>query len=134
MNDTLKKLQIKESMTVYYDDQLLINFNKQDKYDAMLLYVDTKLMLKEKIDNHLASLKQDGLLWILFPKSNRNKLEIRRDSGFEYIGTLGYEPVRNISYHETLSALRFRHVSYIKKMTRKGSMRLSDMMGASHGK
>lgn len=134
MNDTLKKLQIKESMTVYYDDQLLINFNKQDKYDAMLLYVDTKLMLKEKIDKHLVSLKQDGLLWILFPKSNGNKLEIRRDSGFEYIGTLGYEPVRNISYHETLSALRFRHVSYIKKMTRKGSMRLSDMMGASHGK
>jgi hypothetical protein len=134
MNDTLKKLQIKESMTVYYDDQLLINFNKQDKYDAMLLYVDTKRMLKEKIDNHLASLRQDGLLWILFPKSNGNKLEIRRDSGLEYLGTLGYEPVRNISYHETLSALRFRHVSYIKKMTRKGSMRLSDMMGASHGK
>ena len=134
MNDTLKKLQIKESMTVYYDDQLLINFNKQDKYDAMLLYVDTKLMLKEKIDKHLVSLKQDGLLWILFPKSNGQKLEIRRDSGFEYLGTLGYEPVRNISYNETLSALRFRHVSYIKKMTRKGSMRLSDMMGGHHGK
>jgi len=134
MNDTLKKLQIKESMSVFYDEKLHINVNKQDKYDAMLLYVDTKLMLKEKIDHHLSSLKQDGLLWILFPKSNGNKLEIRRDSGFEYLGTLGYEPVRNISYHETLSALRFRHVSYIKKMTRKGSMRLSDMMGASHGK
>ena len=134
MNDTLKKLQIKESMTVFYDDKLLMNFNKNDLYDAMLLYVDTKHMLKEKIDKHLASLKQDGLLWILFPKSNGNKLEIRRDSGFEYLGTLGYEPVRNISYNETLSALRFRHVSHIKKMTRKGSMRLSDMMGESHGK
>ena len=134
MNDTLKKLQIKESMTVFYDDQLSINFNNSYFYDAMLLYVDTTLMLKEKIDKHLASLKQDGLLWILFPKSNGNKLEIRRDSGFEYLGTLGYEPVRNISYNETLSALRFRHVSHIKKMTRKGSMRLSDMMGESHGK
>lgn len=134
MNDTLKKLQINNDMIVFYDDQLLINFNKSDLYDAMLLYVDTTLMLKEKIDNHLASLKQDGLLWILFPKSNGNKLEIRRDSGFEYLGTLGYEPVRNISYSETLSACRFRHVSYIKKMTRKGSMRVSDMMGATHGK
>ncbi|MDA0872126.1 MAG: hypothetical protein O2987_04580 [Firmicutes bacterium] len=134
MNDTLKKLQIKESMTVFYDDKLLMNFNKNDLYDAMLLYVDTKHMLKEKIDKHLALLKQDGLLWILLPKSNGNKLEIRRDSGFEYLGTLGYEPVRNISYNETLSALRFRHVSHIKKMTRKGSMRLSDMMGESHGK
>jgi hypothetical protein len=134
MNDTLKKLQIKESMSVFYDEKLHINVNKLDKYDAMLLYVDTKLMLKEKIDVHLSSLKQDGLLWILFPKSNGQKLEIRRDAGFEYLGTLGYEPVRNISYNETLSALRFRHVSYIKKMTRKGSMRLSDMIGGHHGK
>ena len=134
MNDTLKKLQIKETMNVFYDEKLHINVNKQDEYDAMLLYVDTTLMLKEKIDVHLSSLKQDGLLWILFPKSNDQKLEIRRDSGFEYLGTLGYEPVRNISYNETLSALRFRHVSYIKKMTRKGSMRLSDMMGGHHGK
>ena len=134
MNDTLKKLQIKESMSVFYDEKLHINVNKLDKYDAMLLYVDTKLMLKEKIDKHLVSLKQDGLLWILFPKSHGQKLEIRRDAGFEYLGTLGYEPVRNISYNETLSALRFRHVSYIKKMTRKGSMRLSDMMGGHHGK
>lgn len=134
MNDTLKKLQIKETMNVFYDEKLHINIDKQDKYDAMLLYVDTTLMLKEKIDVHLSSLKQDGLLWILFPKSNGQKLEIRRDAGFEYLGRLGYEPVRNISYNETLSALRFRHVSYIKKMTRKGSMRFSDMMGESHGK
>lgn len=134
MNDILKKLQIKEDMTVFYDDELSINFNNSDLYDALLLYVDTTHMLKEKIDNHLASLKQDGLLWMLFPKSNGQKLEIRRDSGFEYLGTLGYEPVRNISYSDTLSALRFRHVSFIKKMTRKGSMRLSDMMGESHGK
>ena len=134
MNDTLKNLQIKETMNVFYDENLHINVNKQDTYDAMLLYVDTTLMLKEKIDVHLSSLKQDGLLWILFPKSNGQKLEIRRDAGFEYLGTLGYEPVRNISYNETLSALRFRHVSYIKKMTRKGSMRFSDMMGESHGK
>ena len=134
MNDTLKKLQIKETMNVFYDEKLHINVNKQDTYDAMLLYVDTTLMLKEKIDVHLSSLKQDGLLWILFPKSNGQKLEIRRDAGFEYLGTLGYEPVRNISYNETLSALRFRHVSYIKKMTRKGSLRLSDMMGGHHGK
>ncbi len=134
MNDTLKKLQIKESMTVFYDEMLDIEYVKNDYYDALLLYVNTTRMLKDKIDKHLTSLKQDGLLWILFPKSNGQKLEIRRDSGFEYLGSLGYEPVRNISYNETLSALRFRHVSYIKKMTRKGSMRLSDMMGESHGK
>lgn len=134
MNDTLKKLQIKESMTVFYDEKLDIEYVKKDYYDALLLYVNTTRMLKDKIDKHLTSLKQDGLLWILFPKSNGQKLEIRRDSGFEYLGSLGYEPVRNISYNETLSALRFRHVSYIKKMTRKGSMRLSDMMGESHGK
>jgi hypothetical protein len=47
MNDTFKKLQLKENMIVYYDDQLLIDFMKHDLYDAMLLYVETTHMVKE---------------------------------------------------------------------------------------
>jgi len=134
MNDTLKKLQIKANMNVFYDAFLDIEFTKQAIYDAMILYVDSKNILKEKINTHLSILKQDGILWILFPKSSGHTREIRRDSGFDYLSSLGYEPVRNISYSDMISALQFKHVSFIKKMTRKGSMRLSDMMGGHHGK
>ena len=134
MNELLKKLQIKDDMAVFFDHTLNIKCEKKDIYDAMLLYVDSIQAVKEKIDFHLPHLKEEGLLWLLFPKANGIKVEVRRDHGFEYLGTLGYEPVRNISYSDTISALRFRHVSHIKKMTRKGSMRLSDMMGGKNGK
>jgi hypothetical protein len=134
MNDVLKKLQIKEEMHIFYDDILNIPYDTFDLYDGILLYVDSKRMLKDKIDMYLKQLKEDGLLWIIFPKAQGQKLEIRRDSGFEYLGSLGYEPVRNISYSENLSALRFRHKDFIKKLSRKGSMRLSDMMGGNHVK
>ena len=80
MNDTLKKLQIKNDMNVFYDVQLSIKFIKHDFYDAILLYVDSLHMVKEKLDKHLSSLKQDGLLWMIFPKSNGKNLEIRRDN------------------------------------------------------
>lgn len=126
MNETLKKLKIKDDMSVYYDDILQITYNKEDQYDAMILYVDNKQMLKDKVDMYLPLLKQDGLFWLVFPKAHGKKLEMRRDSGFEYLGTLGFEPVGNVSYDETRSALRFRHISYIKKLTRKESMRLSN--------
>lgn len=126
MNETLKKLKIKEDMSVFYDTVLRIDCTKQNQYDAMLLYVDNKQMLKDKVDMYLPLLKQDGLFWMVFPKAHGKKLEMRRDSGFEYLGTLGFEPVGNVSYDETLSALRFRHISYIKKLTRNESMRLSN--------
>ena len=134
MNDVLRKLQIKEDMHIFYDDILNIPYDTYDIYDGMLLYVDSKMMLKEKTDTYLTQLKEDGLLWIIFPKAHGQKLEIRRDSGFEYLGSLGYEPVRNISYHDDLSALRFRHKAFIKKLSRKGSMRLSDMRGGKYVK
>jgi hypothetical protein len=134
MNDVLKKLQIKDEMHIFYDDIFNISYDTYVLYDGILLYVESKRMLKDKIDRYLKLLKEDGLLWIIFPKAHGQKLEIRRDSGFEYLGSLGYEPVRNISYNENLSALRFRHKDYIKKLSRKGSMRLSDMMGGNHVK
>ena len=126
MNETLKKLKIKEDMSVFYDDILHITYNKEDQYDAMILYVDNKQMLKDKADMYLSLLKQDGLFWIVFPKAYGKKLEIRRDSGFGYLGTLGFEPVGNVSYSDTLSALRFRHVSCIKTLTRNESIGLSN--------
>ena len=134
MKDVLKKLQIKKEMYILYDDILNMPYDTYDLYDGILLYVDCKSMLKDKIDIYLKQFKEDGLLWIIFPKAHGQKLEIRRDSGFEYLGSLGYEPVRNISYSENLSALRFRHKEFIKKLSRKGSMRLSDMMGGNHVK
>lgn len=77
-----------------------------------------------------AILKGDGLLWFAYPKarSKNYRSEVNRDSSvWEVLGKLGYEPVRLVSIDEDWSALRFRRVEYIKKMTRDATWALSEL-------
>jgi hypothetical protein len=69
-------------------------------------------------------LEGDSLLWIAYPKgtSKRYKCDFNRDTGWAILGELGYEPVRQVAIDEDWSALRFRRVSFIKKMTRSFAM------------
>ena len=62
----------------------------------------------------------DALVWCAYPKasSKRIKCEFNRDTGWAAMGEVGFEPVRQVSLSEDWSALRFRRVEFIKKMTR----------------
>ena len=76
--------------------------------------VDTlSVILAEKITN-------DGIIWLVYPKKSSKKYtcEFNRDTGWTLLGTLGFEPVRMVAIDANWSALRFRRVAYIKKMTR----------------
>jgi hypothetical protein len=66
----------------------------------------------------------DGVLWFCYPKSTSKKYtcEFNRDTGWQYLGELGYEPVRQVAIDEDWSALRFRNPDFIKTMTRSFSM------------
>ena len=66
------------------------------------------------------TLESDGLLWIAYPKgtSKKYKCDFNRDTGWKILGDLGFEPVRMVAIDEDWSALRFRRVEHIKKMTR----------------
>jgi hypothetical protein len=66
----------------------------------------------------------DAICWIAYPKgtSKKYKCEFNRDSGFEIFGPLGFEPVRMVALDADWSALRFRRVDFIKKMTRSFAM------------
>ncbi len=84
--------------------------------------------LKQQVD-HIASLaanalEGDGLLWIAYPKgtSKKYKCDFNRDTGWDALGKLGFEPVRQVAIDDDWSALRFRRVAYIKKMTRSFAM------------
>lgn len=70
----------------------------------------------------------DCLFWIAYPKktSKNYKAEINRDSGWEALGALSYEPVRQIAIDKDWSALRFRKVEQISKLTRNSKMILSE--------
>lgn len=66
------------------------------------------------------ALEGDGTLWFVYPKkSSKNySSDIERDTGWENLGTHGFEAVRMVAIDEDWSALRFRRVTYIKDMKR----------------
>ena len=66
----------------------------------------------------------DGTVWLAYPKGSSKKYtcEFNRDIGWAEWGRQGYEPVRQVAIDEDWSALRFRKVEHIKKMTRSFAM------------
>ncbi len=95
--------------------------------DFALVFVQKQEQLNEWIDKVAPQLRGDALLWFAYPKksSKRYSSEINRDSGWSRIGDHKMEPVRQIALNEDWSALRFRKLDFIKKLTRRDSMRLT---------
>jgi hypothetical protein len=103
-----------EDVTVLRDAQAV------DEIHFMLAFV-TKLHEIEGIAPITAhKAKGDAIAWFAYPKgsSKRYKCEFNRDTGWEALGKAGFEPVRQVAIDEDWSALRFRRVEHIKKLTR----------------
>ena len=67
-----------------------------------------------------AKIEGDAVVWFAYPKgsSKRYRCDFNRDTGWDSLGAAGFEPVRQVAIDEDWSALRFRRVAYIKKLTR----------------
>lgn len=87
---------------------------KQTEVDAFAKAVDSKL-------------NGDAIFWICYPKgtSKNYTCDFNRDTGWALLGKLNYEPVRQVAIDDDWSALRFRKVEFIKKITRRESFALS---------
>lgn len=92
-----------------------------------LVFVQKQEELDAWIDTICPLMEGDAQVWFAYPKkSSKNyKSEITRDSGWAKIGDYRMEPVKQVAVNEDWSALRFRKLDYIKKLTRRDSMRLS---------
>ena len=66
------------------------------------------------------ALVHDAVMYFCYPKgtSKKHTCDFNRDTGWQVLGDLGFEPVRIVAVDENWSALRFRKVEHIKKMTR----------------
>ncbi|MEI5582504.1 MULTISPECIES: hypothetical protein [unclassified Agromyces] len=66
----------------------------------------------------------DATVWVAYPKgsSKRYTCEFNRDTGWAALGAAGFEPVRQVAIDEDWSALRFRRVEYIAKLTRSAAL------------
>jgi len=78
----------------------------------------------------------DVVLWFAYPKKTSKKYtsDIDRDSGWQVLGNLGFEPVTMVAIDEDWSAKRYRRAEYIKVMTRDKSWAVSKVGKAKAGR
>ncbi|MEM6764567.1 MAG: hypothetical protein AAF655_06570 [Bacteroidota bacterium] len=87
-------------------------------YSFVLLFAEKVTDLHLRIDAIKHVWEGDVVLWFAYPKKSSQKYvsDITRDSGWLPLGELGFEGVRQVAIDADWSALRFRHVDYIKTM------------------
>lgn len=85
----------------------------------------TKQTEVDKFAQQIAKASEgDAVVWIAYPKGSSKKYtcEFNRDTGWAEMGMHGFEPVRQVAIDADWSALRFRRVDFIKRMTRSFAM------------
>ena len=98
------------------------------KYSFILLFAKDSAELAKYAPVVLKSFEGDAVLWFAYPKKSSKKYQsdLNRDEGWKILGDAGLEPVRQIAIDDDWSAVRFRNVSFIKKMTRSAEGTLSE--------
>jgi hypothetical protein len=143
MSELLKKMNFKAQKKICvlnappeFDSQLqqmqiFASIEKEiasENQEFVLIFVKTLKEIEEWAPKIEASLMPDGLFWWAYPKgsSKKYKCDFNRDTGWQSLGNLGYEPVRMVAIDGDWSALRFRKAQFIKTMTRSLDWRMSE--------
>jgi hypothetical protein len=108
-------IAIMEGITTFFYD-----FSTIEKTDFIIAFCTKQTEVDAVAIEAAKRLVGDGLLWMVYPKgtSKKFKCDFNRDTGWAILGQLNFEPVRMVAIDEDWSALRFRRVEFIKKMTR----------------
>ena len=103
---------------------VITEISKCQELEFVLVFVKSIAEVDAIVPGIDKKLKGDGIVWLAYPKgtSKKYKVEINRDNGWQSLGKHGYEGVRGVAIDEDWSALRFRKVEFIKKMTRNFAM------------
>lgn len=106
--------------------------NSNDKVNFALRFTTTQAELDAASGQLIAAAEGDVILWFAYPKktSKHYQCEFNRDTGWQILGSAGHEGVRQIAIDADWSALRFRHVQYIKsRQLAKKEQRNSNIIG-----
>ena len=140
MNPIFKKLQYKQTEKIYVLNapkefkQILEEMaeittvkkspNCKQTYDFVLYFVKSCEDIEKFAQKAVDKLNDDAILWFAYPKKSSKKYQsnISRDDGWQPLGDLGFEPVRQVAIDDDWSALRFRPVENIKSLTRNSKM------------
>lgn len=136
MTPLFKKLNFKNQshiISLYHPETFILELDQMaqvakviddvstvDEIEFVITFAQTQEVLDRAIGDIVPLVKGDALVWFAYPKksSKRYQCEFDRDNGWTLLGENGFEPVRAVAIDEDWSALRFRKVEYIKKMTR----------------
>jgi hypothetical protein len=107
--------------------QVVRDLSELDKVVFALSFVTQEKEVAEITSNLQSKIKGDAVIWFAYPKRTSRKYlsEINRDRGWSALGQAGFEPVRQVAIDEDWSALRFRNVRYIERMSRSKNMAIS---------
>ena len=143
MNLLLKKLNFKEQNEIAIlnaPEEFLEQMNNFSTYLKVInnlpiekINIVLAFVKEQKQINNLAPLinrilENDALFWWAYPKgtSKKHTCDFNRDSGWQIMGDLGYEPVRMVSIDNDWTAFRFRKAENIKILTRSLEWRMSE--------
>lgn len=96
-------------------------------YPFALVFVTTCAEVAAWAPFVTAALGPDAVLWFAYPKktSKTYTSDISRDAGWQPLGDLGFEAVRQVAIDNDWSALRFRQAGAIRTLKRDASRRMS---------
>ncbi|MFN4123049.1 MAG: hypothetical protein ACK4GL_07065 [Flavobacteriales bacterium] len=136
MTPLLKKLNFKNQKQIFvcnapddivhlfksFPEKDFMTFNTaQKEIEFAIVFVLTQQEINEYAQQIIPQLKDDAVFWMCYPKSSSKKYvcDFNRDKGWDVLGKYNVEGVRQVAIDENWSALRFRKVQYISKLTRK---------------
>lgn len=92
-----------------------------------IVFVTKQQEIEKAIRQIATKIQGDAIIWFCYPKMSSKKYtcEFNRDNGWAVMGDFDFEPVRQVAIDEDWSALRFRNIKYIKKITRRESFALT---------
>ncbi len=144
MTPLFKKLNLKLQKTIVvhnspksFDTELeqmkdVVHISKSIKKNKTIEFVLCFVTEQKDVDACINEIypkaEGDAVIWFCYPKASSKKYTctFNRDTGWGEFGKNNLEPVRGVAIDEDWSALRFRKVEYIKKLTRNESFTLSE--------
>jgi hypothetical protein len=92
-----------------------------EAYDLVQVFGTSNGELQTFARRAVSHVKEDGLLWLCYPKKSSKTFkgsDCSRETVMYLLADEGYEPVRQVAIDEDWSALRFRRPEKIKTMKR----------------
>ncbi len=120
--------EFEPTMTEIADEVTIMEDLKAgDKINFVLVFSYEQTDVEPFVKELLPQLEEEAIVWFAYPKktSKKYKSDLTRDTGWQPLGDAGFEGVRQVAINEDWSAIRFRHIDYIKTLTREKKRAMS---------